>query len=125
MTLEYVCNNVMVPGKVENWIVIADCSDVWVTQIPTTKLQTMVTIMQQNYPGRLYKLFAINVSFTLRAIWSVLSNFIDSFTEQKIKIYSDDYLEDLCEQVDPDKLEVKFGGSFPNKETTFFPPEFS
>jgi hypothetical protein len=114
----------MVPGKVESWIVIADCAEVWATALSNTKLQTMVTIMQQNYPGRLYKLFAINVSFTLRAIWTVLSNFIDSFTENKIKIFSDDYHDALFEIVDQEMIEQKFGGKLPNKTEAFYPPKF-
>lgn len=104
MLLEHVCEHAMVPGKIENWVVIVDCAEVWVTDIPTTKVQTMLTIMQNNYPGRLYKLMAINVSFTLRAIWSVVSNFIDSFTENKIKIYSDDYIDDLYDLIDLDNV---------------------
>jgi len=92
----------MVAGKVENWIVIADCSQVWATQLTNSKLHTMVTIMQENYPGRLYMLFAINVSFTLRTLWTVLTNFIDEFTEQKIKVYGEDYHEDLLQIVDAD-----------------------
>ena len=84
----------------------------------------MITIMQQKYPCRLVRLFAINVSFALRAIWSVLSNFIDSFTENKIKIYSDDYLEALNEFIESKNLEVKFGGTFPNKTEKFYPPIF-
>ena len=125
MTLEYVVDKGLVPGKVENWIVIVDCSNLWATQISTSQIQTMAKAMQQNYPGRLYKLFAVGVSFTLRAIWAIASNFIDSFTEYKVKIYGSGYEEDLLEFIDEDKLEQKFGGWLPNKTENFFPPTFN
>mmetsp|Transcript_26944 Transcript_26944/g.23787 ORF Transcript_26944/g.23787 Transcript_26944/m.23787 type:complete len:82 (+) Transcript_26944:245-490(+) len=79
--------------------------------------------MQKNYPGRLFKLFAINVGFMLRTVWALLSSFVDSFTANKIKIYSDDYLKDLFTLIECDKLETKFWGSLENKESNFFPPE--
>ena len=124
MTLEYVIEKGLIPGKIENWIVIVDCSNLWVTQISTSQIQTMAKAMQQNYPGRLVKLFAIGVSFTLQTIWAVVSNFIDSFTEQKVKIYGSDYQEDLLDYIDEDKLEEKFGGTYPDKTDNFFPPWF-
>jgi len=79
--------------------------------------------MQQNYPGRLYKLFAINVGFMLRTCWSLLSGFIDSFTAQKIHIYSDDYLNDIFELINFENIEKKFWGNLENKESDFFPPQ--
>lgn len=85
----------------------------------------MITIMQQNYPGRLVKLFAINVGFTLQTIWSLISNFIDSFTENKVKILGTDYLEALEEYIDVKNLEQKFGGEYPNVTEEFYPPRLS
>ena len=41
MLLEYVCNNLMINGRIESWIVIVDWSDVWVTSLPTSKLGTI------------------------------------------------------------------------------------
>ncbi|CAI2374731.1 unnamed protein product [Moneuplotes crassus] len=123
MIIENVIQNHLVPGKIENWIVIVDCNDIGLTQIPVSKLQIILGVFQQNYPGRLYKLFAINVGFLLRTIWTVISGFIDSFTENKIKIYSDDYIKDLFELVDIENLEKKFWGVLENKTEKFFPPE--
>mmetsp|Transcript_40692 Transcript_40692/g.46643 ORF Transcript_40692/g.46643 Transcript_40692/m.46643 type:complete len:92 (+) Transcript_40692:483-758(+) len=69
----YVIENCMRPGAIENWVVIIDCNDVGVTEIPKHKIQTMVSMLQKNFRGRLFKLYGINVPFLLRAFWMVIN----------------------------------------------------
>ena len=47
--MEYLINNAMVPGKVENFFVIIDATDVGITQIPKKKLEAIVGVMGNNY----------------------------------------------------------------------------
>ena len=110
-------------GAVENWIVIIDCKDVGVTQVPKQKLKTMVKQLQKNYRGRLYKLYAVNMPFMLRALWSMLKGMWDKFTLKKMNIYGTGYEKDILEIVDPNCLEKQYGGNLENKESNFFPPE--
>lgn len=125
MILEHVWKHGLIPGKVENWVVIVDWAELGLTELPISKVKTILSVMQKNYPGRLYKLFAINVGFMLKTIWTVISGFIDSFTEHKIQIYGDDYLADLFRCVDHANLEKKFWGLRENLEKDFFPPDFN
>ncbi len=61
-------------------------------------------------------MFAINIGWTMRALWKIGKGWIDEFTQSKIHIKSDmkDYKNELDEFVDPDQREERFGGSLPN-----------
>ena len=112
-------------GAVENWFVILDWKDVGVTQIPTSKLKPMVSLLQKNFRGRLFKLFGINVPFLLRAIWQLVKSMCDKFTQKKMLMYGSGYEKDLLEYVNSSWLEEKFGGKLENKEDNFYPPELN
>ena len=47
--MEYLTKQAMVPGKVENLLVILDANDVGVTQISKKKLAAIVGVMGNNY----------------------------------------------------------------------------
>lgn len=111
-------------GAIENWLVILDWTDVGITEIPSKKLKTMVSQLQRNFRGRLYKLFAINVSIILRTIWFLVKSMADKFTQKKMIMHGSDYTQDLLDHIDKSNLEMKFGGELPNKESDFYPPQF-
>lgn len=113
------------PGAVENWLVILDCKDVGITQIPTSKLKPMVSLLQQNFRGRLFRLFGINVPFLLRAIWQLVKNMCDKFTQKKMLMYGSGYEKDILEYVNGSWLEQRFGGSLEDKIDNFYPPDLS
>ena len=49
--MEYLINNAMVPGRVENFFVIIDATEVGLTQVPKKKLEALVSVMGNNYRG--------------------------------------------------------------------------
>lgn len=123
LTLDYCVENCMWPGKIENWLVIVDAKDVGITQIPRKKLKPMVEVIKNCYRGRLYKFIGVNVTFMLRVIWKLVKSFVDSSTQKQMEVYGTDFKQTLLDMVDEDKLEEKYGGTLPNKETDFFPPQ--
>lgn len=60
--------------------------------------------------------------FLLRAIWSLVKNMCDKFTQKKMLMYGGGYEKDLQELIDPNNLEKKFGGNLEDKTTDFYPP---
>jgi len=62
---------------------------------------------------------------TLRVIWKVLKSFMDASTQKQMFVYGSSYKKELLELIDEDKLEKKFGGTFPNMESDFYPPNLS
>lgn len=79
--------------------------------------------MSANFKGRLYRMFAINVHWVIRGLWSVAKKNLNEFTLHKVHIHGGDYKEDILKLIDAENLEQKFGGKLPNKEKDFFPPQ--
>ncbi|ETO34176.1 hypothetical protein RFI_02917 [Reticulomyxa filosa] len=48
------------------------------------------------FPETLYKLYLVNSSFTFRAIWKIVSNFVDPITYQKINVLGGSYLDEMA-----------------------------
>lgn len=113
----------MKPGAVENWTMILDLKDVGVTQIPSKKIQKMITMVQNNFRGRLYRLYAINMPFMIRALWKLFKGMCDKFTKEKLIVYGGGYEEDLKNAIPPYNLEKKFGGDLDDLEENFYPPQ--
>ncbi len=42
--------------------------------------------MQNNYRGRLFKLFVVHTPMMLRALWKIAKGWMDPFTQEKIKV---------------------------------------
>mmetsp|Transcript_31899 Transcript_31899/g.28254 ORF Transcript_31899/g.28254 Transcript_31899/m.28254 type:complete len:96 (+) Transcript_31899:436-723(+) len=75
----YIINETMIPGKVENWVAIVDLQNVGVTQIPKDLLSAMGKALSSNFRGRMFRTFAINMPMLVRALWAVVKNVIDHF----------------------------------------------
>jgi len=120
---DHVTKKYMRPGAIENWTVILDLKDVGVTQIPKKKLQSMVSILQSNFRGRLYKLFAINMPFMIRALWKLFKGMWDKFTQEKLSMYGGGYEADIQKVIPSYNLEKRFGGDLDDVESNFFPPQ--
>ena len=69
----------MIPGKVENWVAIADLTNVGITQVPKDLLGTMATALSSNFRGRMFRTWAINMPWMVRALWTIVKNVIDGF----------------------------------------------
>ena len=79
----------LVPGHIENWIVIIDFKDVGVTEIPVKQLKSMVTALNRNFRGRMYKNVVVNTPTVLKGIWSMIFSWLDKFMQQKIIVTGD------------------------------------
>ena len=59
----------------------------------------------------------------LSGSWYLVSCMLDDFTNQKINMLGTDFKRVLLEYIAPECLEERFGGTCPNKESGFFPPD--
>ena len=123
--LHYVIEHAMVPGQVEAWTCIFDLKDCGVMELPKDKIQPLVQNMSKNFRGRLFRFYATDVTFIVRQLWKLAHQFVDEFTNKKLLIYGDDYVNDIKELIDPENLEQRYGGNLPNISENFFPPAFN
>jgi hypothetical protein len=69
----------MVPGKIENWVVICDLNNVGITGIPKDLLGAMAKALSSNFRGRMFRTWAINMPWLIKALWAIVKNVIDAF----------------------------------------------
>jgi len=105
------------PGQVESWNIIYDLGGMGVTEIPTGILKEMLQKMSSNYGGRLYRLWIVNAPFTISLTWKIVSAFLDQVTVDKIKISKSSTDKDMWTLCDKSQIEVKYGGTQPNRKT--------
>mmetsp|Transcript_28954 Transcript_28954/g.38590 ORF Transcript_28954/g.38590 Transcript_28954/m.38590 type:complete len:183 (+) Transcript_28954:369-917(+) len=77
---DFIVKKLLVPGRVENWIMIIDLNDIGMTSLPVKKVKSIVDLTQRHFGGRLFRQFCINMSFMMRKSISVFLNFVDDIT---------------------------------------------
>ena len=120
----WIIDTMIVPGKVETWIIIQDMKDVCVTQIPKNLLQPLSERLSCYFSLRLNKCFTINVPMTIGILWGIAKHFIDKETRKKIFIERKGWDKKLGELITPNNLEVRYGGSQPNRDGNYYPFNF-
>jgi len=117
----YLIENLMVRGKVENWILVMDLNGLSLSKLPTKTLKQIMTECQDHLKCRIRMAFYFNVTFGLRAIWQLVSPFIDKMIKHKMVMKGDANDPLLGELVHPSQLEKKYGGDAEDV-TDFWPP---
>ena len=56
-------------------------------------------------------------------VWSVAKSIVDPLTLMKFSLQGDKFQQELFKIVDPSNLEKKYGGTLPDLENNFFPPD--
>jgi hypothetical protein len=122
---QYIIDNMLIPGKVENWISLMDLSNLSISQLPKKWLTSFIKSCQANYKCRGVKSFVLNASWGIRAVWKMASPFVDSKVKQKISFQDGNKCEELVDMFHPSQLEKKFGGEAPNLDVYWPPHEVS
>lgn len=89
-------------------------------------MKEMISSLQANYNSRLAKMYILNVSFGIRLVWSIVSNFINPITRSKILVFDSGSPEELRKDILPCQLLRKYGGEFESGERAWpptFPPQ--
>ncbi len=102
----------LVPGRVENWVIIVDLDDIGLTNVPAG-LKKMIASLQINYKARLAKMFVLNASFFIRAGWMIVEGFMDPVTRCKIQLSGDCSHPELRNLVSNTQLPAEYGGIAP------------
>merc|ERR1711972_196341 len=115
-TLEYALRFAMVPGRVENWVVIIDLANVMRTISPlrigsmAATAAAIGTTLEKVYCGRMVWLKIVNMPGGLARIVDGLIP-----TEKKDKVsFPSDAAAELLEQMEPHQLESRYGGTAPD-----------
>ena len=120
---DFVVKKLLIPGLVENWIMVIDLGGIGISSLPVKKVKGIVQATQKYFGGRLYRQFCINMGWMMRKSAGLFLSFVDEITQQKISFHDDsNYRQPMGELVALENLEKKYGGHMPNIDANFFPP---
>ena len=69
----------LVPGHVEQFLVIVDLKDVGVMDIPVRKLKPFVRILAYSFKGRMFRLVSCSTNYLMRGIYKIVSYWLSDF----------------------------------------------
>lgn len=124
--LDYVIDNMFLPGQVENWVTITDMGNMGLSDLPINvrpkqQLRKLIEILQQNYRCRLAHNFVLNAPTSVTVVWAIIKKFIDRDTVERISITGKRSDPALLQLFSPRQIEERYGGTAPNL-TLFWPP---
>ena len=124
--IDYMINNTLIPGKVENWNIIVDCGDLKIAKIPYD-LKKIFSDLKGVYRCRLFKLYLLNLTGILMFAWKIAVSLIGPTVEAKATMVEkeDGKYTKLFQIINRSQVEEKYGGKAPNlKEGEIFPTQF-
>ncbi|CAD8071621.1 unnamed protein product [Paramecium sonneborni] len=119
--LDYLLKNCMLPGQIENWIVIMDLGGLGIMGLPKQDLYRIMNYLSSNYRSRMHKCYAINCTKSLSITWAMIKTFLEDITVNKICFENAPI--SLLQYANPQQLETKYGGSAKDKLDNFWPPQ--
>ena len=122
---EYIMNNMLIKGQIENWIMIINCKDVGVLSLPAP-VRKVIGELSNNFLAKLYRSYFFNMTTVTSILYSFVCKFLEEVTVRKfVKIGNKDSHK-IFDYIRRDNLEKKFGGTAPdlnyNQPNALFPP---
>lgn len=119
---EYIENFMMIPGRIENYVIIVDCKNLGMFNMPYKMIQAILYFLQSQYKCKTKVVYCLNCPMTFSAAWKVIKQFLDTNTAKKVQIESTNTSKELLDMVFEEQLEKKFGGKAPDVTDKFWPP---
>lgn len=119
--LEFMTKTMMIPGQVENWVVITDLCRTSLFDLPISELKSLIKLLQDNFRCRMTVNYIVNAPTSITFAWRIIKVAIEEHTLRKIKIMKTAHAPELRTHFSPHQYEEKYGGTAPNA-TLFWPP---
>jgi len=86
---EYVRNHMLLPGQVENWVVINNLNKLSIRQLPAAQMKTIISVTSNNYAYKLGKGFILNCTSFQMFCYRLFEVFIDEETKAKASFFGE------------------------------------
>ena len=120
--MNYIVNYMLIPGQIENWILICDLKDVGVSKLPQFK---SILNSLSKFRCRVIKNYILHLSGVIKFAAKNILSLIGSASAKKIVIVDTKNLKIIQELIRKENLQEKHGGIAPNVtygEDNLFPP---
>lgn len=125
LIMNYMINYLLIPGQIENMVVITDLNGIGLGQM--LKFKNILSSLNK-YRGRVFRNHMINLGNGMSGfLKSIINTFGGAASARKLMFLSKDELNKIQELIRPDNLEKKFGGNVENVvygNNNLFPPVF-
>jgi len=111
----------MVPGRVENWVIMAETSGLGFEDVPFKVFKTIIDVTSINFVGMLDKLYIMNPSKAFKNSWNLIQSMIDPLTVSKVTMIKRSQHTQLLKTIAPEQLEERYGGLLGNPRN-YWPP---
>ncbi|KJP85769.1 hypothetical protein AK88_04585 [Plasmodium fragile] len=118
--LKYLC----IPGKIENYISLVDCSGISLSKFPMSTFMKLLEIMNSKYRCRLFRMYIIDAPKIFKTFGKSFLNFAPSYMTKKLKILDTNYASYLREEIFDTQLEKRYGGVREIRDSVFYPFSF-
>jgi len=92
-----------------------DCANLENENSSLSVLKYEIDTLQNHYPERLYKLFAVNTTWLAKTLWYAVKPFLKETTRNKISLIGDNIEEifkTLSKDIDPEGIPIDIGGKY-------------
>jgi hypothetical protein len=70
---------------IHQYTIIFDFKNSGIKNVSISQLKEISPVMQDCYPDRLFKAYAVNSGWLMRLLWNVMKRFLNTFTLRKVK----------------------------------------
>ena len=120
--LEYCITHLMLPGRIENWIIITDLNNKSLSSLPISELKRVIKTLQDNFRCRMIVNYVVNAPRSLKFMWTVIKGFIEPHTVNKIRILREGQPKEMKQHFALTQIEKKYGGTAEDLIDNFWPP---
>ena len=118
---EYIKENMLLNGQIENWSILCDIGQTSVLNIPND-IRNLIIEVQDNYFCRLHIVLLYRISGFISFIWKLIKGVLDKVVVKKVYLIPEYHTNEIFRYINRDQVEMKYGGRAINK-TKYFPPE--
>lgn len=119
--LNYTIENMLLPGKIENWVIVSDFEKQGFGDLSMASIKQVVSVLTDNFRCRLGVNYVVNPSKIVYFTWTCVKPFLDEVLIEKVKILNKPTPDELLTHCNPYQVEEKYGGRAPNV-TQYWPP---
>ena len=108
---EYVIQEMLIPGQVENWVIIIDLKGMSLWTIPYGGLGAIIKFASASYRNRVFRVYIVNAPWSITVPWVFAKKMMNEVQIAKVIIQKKKYDKKMGEHIRMDQLEEKFGGT--------------
>ncbi|KAL4493052.1 hypothetical protein ABPG72_003137 [Tetrahymena utriculariae] len=120
---EFIINNMMLPGQIENWVVILDLGNIGLSSLPISGLKQIMGYLSSNYRSRMFATYVVNTPSSIFIPYKIIKGFLEEATIKKISFYSNGNPKPLFTHCHKSQIESTYNGDSKAINEKFWPPK--